>query len=245
MAWSRPIENIQLMGHQQHRYRNVFYNTRLEMFTPEEGRNEIRIIQPLESQRMRSWAFPVFLHRNVGAGPNVGDYICRSGMQNIMNNVYDDRFDGRCFACEQYSPELWNTDRILARSLMKSKRYLVYVVRAGNIMHLLLWSAPYTLVEAIIQRSSLRESPIDVSNPFSCPIISFEREGSGLQTRYNNIIIHEFLTSPIPESIDRSRVEFREFLNITSYEGLRAIMDPNSQVDEEPVAERVDRRLDI
>lgn len=218
----------------------------LKSFVPRDGDNRIRVIQPIEIDIMRFWGFETHFHRSVGIEGALegseeadlfGDYLCMERMGDVLAKIYGQSSvpTNKCYRCEERSADLWESDPALAKTYYPDRRYQVLVLDllSENPKEVLRWSAPWSLIEEIVSRSSNKETGeyIDVSDPFTGPLVSFDRAGKGVQTKYTNV---QVFSSPMPleESVADQRVGFKDFIIIPDYETLkRACLSETGEIE--------------
>jgi len=200
----------------------------IKMFVPRDGKNRIRVIQPLEIEELGFYGMEMHFHRSVGDEGEAlfGDYLCNARMKPVLKACYSDlEMSGSCFICSQQTTELWDTDPELAKAFYPDRRiwFLVYDLLADDPEEILLWSCPWTLHEEIVSRSSDEETTvyIDVSHPIKGVPVSFEKSGKGKLTRYTNIQIFK-TTMALSDSTLDQMIEFVDAINIPNPDVVKA-----------------------
>lgn len=206
---------------------SYFSRTTIKAYVPKEGKNRIRIVQPLEVGELLFYGLEMHFHRSVGdeGEEGYGDYLCNKIMKAFLRKMYDDIVvPANCFVCEQQTTELWDTDPQLAKTYYPDRRmwFFVHDLLSDDPEEVLLWSCPWTLQEEIVSRSTDEETQrfVDVSHPVDGVPVSFERQGMGKLTKYVNVQIFK---SPMPltsAALDQL-IEFREAIIIPEYEEVK------------------------
>jgi len=204
----------------------------IKAFVPKDGKNRVRIVQPIEVEELLFWAMDMHFHRDVGDKGTVlfGDYLCNARMKHILKAIYPKSaevkdMDGKCYQCDQQTSDLWDSNPELAKTYYPDERrwLLVNDLLSNDKEEVLLWSCPKTLCEEITSRSTNEETSVylDVSDPTNGVPVSFERTGSGKLTKYINV---QLFTEPLPltEAIDKGRIKFIDVIVIPTYEEVGA-----------------------
>ena len=215
----------------------------IKMYVPRDGKNRLRIVQPLEIEELDFWAMDMHFHRGIGDDGDdlFGDYLCNARMKNILKGIYPDdpeiaAMEGKCFECNQQTGDLWDTNPELAKSYHPDERRWILVndLLSDDKEEVMLWSAPKSLVEEITSKSTNEETQvyIDVSDPEDGVPVSFERSGKGKLTKYTNV---QLFSSPLPMEdggpVDKGRIEFKDAIVFPSYDLVKAAC-LNKTIDE-------------
>lgn len=204
----------------------------IKMFVPKEGENRLRIIQPMEVEEIGFYGLEMHFHRSVGdeGEPLFGDYLCCARMKNLLRDAYKGiEVPNSCFVCKQQTSELWDDNADLAKTYYPDRRMWLFVqnLKADDPEEILLWSAPWTLHEEIVSRSSDVETGayVDVSCPVEGVPVSFERTGMGKLTKYTNVQIFK-KSAPLTEELAAQRIYFKDALVIPADDSVeRAFMN--------------------
>jgi len=206
---------------------SYFDRSTVKSFVPKEGKNRIRIIQPLEVDELLFYGLEMHFHRSVGddGEEGFGDYLCNSIMKHFLRKMYDDIVvPAKCYVCEQQTSELWDTDPQLAKTFYPDRRmwFFVHNLLADDPQEVFLWSCPWTLYQEILSRSTDEETQrfVDVSHPTEGVPVSFERQGTGKLTKYVNVQIFKN-PMPLTEDALNQLPEFRDVLIIPEYEEVK------------------------
>ena len=206
-----------------------YIDPEIDMFVPHQGANKIRIIQPLELDEIGYYGLEVHFHRKVG--PMEDHYHCNKRM-----------FSKKCPICEKQTGELWDTDYEYAKSLYPDTRYLFWVLDLSkhntNKEKVFLWSCPRTLQEAILGQSHRKSADVylDVSHPEEGRAIYFDREGTGIGTKYVNIQLEDE-SDELDESLIDQMKEFMDCLILCTYDEVKAadegeVYEPEAEEEE-------------
>lgn len=200
----------------------------MKMYVPKDGKNKIRIIQPIEVSSIKFYGLEMHFHRGVGdEGSDLfGDYLCNQRMKGILQNVYPDlRIEHKCFRCEQQTPDLWDSNPDLAKSFYPERRmwFLVNDLLSDDAEEVLLWSCPWSVQEEIVSRSTNAETfeYIDVSHPKRGVPISFDKAGKGKLTKYTNVQLFK-TPHPLTDVVADQRVEFKDLIVFPPYDMIKA-----------------------
>jgi len=213
----------------------------LDTFIPKEGENCIRIVEPVEVEKLGFWAMTVRFHRNVGYDKDY--YLCNKWMRGKHGDEF--KFPGGCFIDEQQTSELWDEDPDLAKTYYPSPQrelMLVLDLSSEEPNKLLKFSCPKTLCEDIIGQSKRKGSDVyvDVSDPKDGVAVYFDRFGKGRDTRYKNVQLGED-TIPLDDSIADARVPLYDLLVVPSYDDVKTAFlgddDGGSKSYDEPEKE--------
>lgn len=222
---------------------SYFEKSVIKRFIPREGKNRVRIIQPLEIEELEFYGLEMHFHRNVGdEGEDLfGDYLCNKIMKNFLRVAYNDiKIPNNCFVCEQQTPELWDSEPGLAKTFYPDRRmwFFVHDLLSDDPGEVLLWSCPWTLHEEILSRSSDEETGryIDVSDPFEGVPVSFERAGMGRLTKYTNIQVFK-KPAPLAEETVDQMIFFKDALIIPEYETVKKAFLAGAEEETGPPAE--------
>lgn len=193
----------------------------VKVYLPKAGDNKIRIVQPLEVDELGFYGLEVHFHRNIG--PEQGDYLCNSRMKSILMRGYADlSLSSECPECEKQTSDLWDNKPEIAKTYYPTRRMWLWVLDllSEEPDEVKIWSAPWTLHEEILAHSHKKETEvyIPIDCPFEGPPITFTRTGKGLKdTKYTNVQVFE-KAYPLNDGHLEQMVEFRDCLNIPTYE---------------------------
>lgn len=200
----------------------------IKVFVPKDGKNRIRIVQPLEIEELEFYGMEMHFHRSVGdEGEDLnGDYLCNSRMKSILRDCYKGiDIPNKCFVCQQQTSDLWDSNPDLAKSYYPDRRMWLFVLNlmADDTEEVYLWSCPWTLHEEIVSRSSNAETMVyvDVSDPAKGVPVSFERSGKGKLTKYTNV---QLFTEPskLSSKVLDGLIEFKDAIVIPSEDIVKA-----------------------
>jgi len=223
----------------------------IKIFVPKDGKNRVRVVQPLEIEELEFYGMEMHFHRSVGdEGEELhGDYLCNSRMKNILRDCYKNiDIPNACYICQQQTGDLWDSNPTLAKSYYPDRRMwlLVQNLNADDPEEVCLWSCPWTLHEEIVSRSNDEETMayVDVSDPVKGVPVSFERSGKGKLTKYTNVQIFSEPTKLSAKLLDEL-IEFKDAIVIPAYDQVKAAFlnnidepDSSDESDEpEPVIE--------
>lgn len=230
----------------------------VKTYLPKTGRNEIRIVPPLEKDEMDFYGLEVHFHRNVGDKDveGFGDYLCVKKMARVfkefrLNDIYPKIESAKCFMCDQQTEELWNTDRDLAKSFYPAERVLMWVLdlKSETPDEVLLWSCPKSLCEEIINQSENTRTGevLDVSSTKrGCPVYFKKTQSNPKDFRtieYGGVQVAFSEPMPLENSICDQLVYFGDLLVIPEYDTVKAAY--NGTMSGNPAAQYEDKEDDI
>ena len=85
-----------------------YINPAIPMYIPADGQNCIRIVDPIELIEMGVYFYDVFFHRDVGYKSDY--FLCDK-----------EHARGPCPSCEMVTPELWDSDKDMAKKCQIEK----------------------------------------------------------------------------------------------------------------------------
>jgi hypothetical protein len=195
------------------------------MYFPADGQNCIRIVDPIELATMGVYFFDVFFHRDVGYK---SDYFLCDKEHNR----------GPCPSCEMVTPELWDSDKDMAKKLSSEMRRLIWVLdlqKPQEVGVLKLWSAPRTLSDEILTQSRRPDLNVfvDVAHPQDGIPVFFTRSGKGLYTKYTGVQLGQ-QAYPIGDDIAFQRFKFDDILQWAPYAEFAEALSLGQQAADQP-----------
>ena len=156
-----------------------------------EGEHCIRIL-PATWENPEDFAVAIWVHYNVG--PEENSYLCLRKMH-----------DEHCPVCDEQERAKREGDEELAYNLLPTKRFCIWLIdRDKESEGPILWAAPQTMINNInkICFNKRTGEVIQVDNPEEGYDIIFERNGSGLKSKYEGIRV-DTRPSPIHDNVDQ------------------------------------------
>ena len=185
-----------------------YLKTDLPVFVPQDGENVIRILPVLASDE----------HANL-FGVEIWHYF-------INNRLY---VSPRVFTGKHSDPvsekffEVRRTDEAAAQKYRGSKRFIMHILDYNDEKDpvLKIWPAPISLVDEIIAVSQVTRSGeiIPVEHPTKGRKIYFKKQGSGMNTRYCQMIIDDE-PCPIDLKLSEQIKPFKDIIKVDSEEVL-------------------------
>lgn len=193
-----------------------YINPDVPMYVPADGQNCIRIVDPIELIQLRVYFMDVFHHREVGYKNDY--FLCDKEMGR-----------GPCPMCELVTPDLWDTDKELAKKRSPDMRRLMWVLdlQKPQEAHILkLWSAPRTLSDEILTQSRRPDLNVymDIAHPKEGVPVFFNRAGKGLYTKYTGVQLGQ-QAYPIGDDVAFQRFEFNDILMWHEYAEMAEAMN--------------------
>lgn len=130
---------------------------------------------------------------------------------------------------EQYLALKNTGDMEAARKFQGSKRCVVFLLdlsKDANSKEVMIWAAPDNFISSIITLSRPRAGRgqlVDVSDPDDGRVITFNRTGAGIQTRYEAIVV-EPESSPVDDALASQIMRYGEFVYVPSPEEITAAL---------------------
>jgi hypothetical protein len=169
----RTAEDMKKRASQNGSSRDQTFSNDVQMFTPSEGDNNIRILPPTWDHA-KHFGYDVYMHYDIG--PDGAQYLCL------------DKMEGKpCPICEERLVATEKGDTEYADKLKPGKRVLVYVIdRDKEKEGVKLWSMSWTIDRdlcalAVDKRTGELYAIDDPEDGYD---VSFERKGTGLTTKY-------------------------------------------------------------
>lgn len=217
----RTVESVTRKSKQGSGLYDSYLSQDITTFKAKEGENTVRIMPPTWEDVEKwgdGWEITVFLHFNIG--PDNGTYLCLDKMS-----------QQRCPCCEARARALDDDER---DALRPSSRQLAWVIdRDNEKAGPQVWSLPVSLFRDINARSIDKKTntPILIDDPEDGYDLAFNREGSGLKTKY---VSTEVLRDPCPlhdkEDLQDRWIEYIEanplpdLLHFYDYEHIQKVL---------------------
>lgn len=172
----------------------------IRSWTPKAGAHDIRILPPTWDNA-RHYGYDVFAHYNVG--PDGTPFLCLKKMKNES-----------CPICDERSRAAREGDDELSDELKWRQRVACYVIVRGQEREgPMLWFMPKSFDTDLAKISTDKKdgSVYDVADPDEGYDVSFEREGQGLNTKYQGLVIDR-RKSPLSDD-DREYDDWIKFIS--------------------------------
>ena len=185
-----------------------YLKTDLPVFVPQDGENTIRILPALEEDE----------HANL-FGVEIWHYF-------INNRTY---VSPRVFTGKHSDPvsekffEVRKTDEAAAQKYRGTKRFIMHILDYSDANNpvLKIWPAPISLVDEIIAVSQVTRTGqvIPIEHPTKGRKIYFRKQGSGMNTRYCQMLIDDE-ECPIDPELSEQIKPFKDIIKVDSEEVL-------------------------
>jgi hypothetical protein len=172
-----------------------FIKDEYRTYSPKKGDNAVRILPRDEKEQAEHYTEEVWVH--YGIGPDNGSILCPMKMA-----------EEPCPICEERQRLEKKGDDEGAESLRVTRRALMWIVdRKNEDQGPLLWSAAWTVDRDISKQAKDRETGryYFIDDPEEGYDVYFDRDGEGLQTKYNG-----FQLSRRPSRVDIKYLDFVE-----------------------------------
>lgn len=210
---------------------SIFLDTIPGVFTPPEGDNVVRIIEPTW-ENAEHYGYDLFVH--YGIGPDECAYLC---LEKMLNE--------KCPICEERKrAHAASEDEEYVKSLRPSQRVAVWIInRDKEEDGPQIWNMPKKMDDNFTNLCVDKRTGelIQIVDPYEGFDIEFTRKGKGLKTKYVGEAISRH---PSPLSDDPAQLEeWREFvfehpipdvLNFYSYEYIQNVFGGGAASAEEP-----------
>lgn len=173
----RTVEEVVRRSKQAGSNFDSYLLSEVQLFKPKEGENTVRIMPPTWEDVEKygtGWELGVYVH--YGIGPDEGAYLCLDKMKGEDCPVCAARRDA--------------ADEEEEKAFRPSYRPLCWVIdRDNEKAGPMIWSMPVTMFKDINARSVDKKggTPILIDDPEEGFDLVFNREGSGLKTKYTGI----------------------------------------------------------
>lgn len=196
----------------------------IEIFTPIDGDNQIRIVPPLAEDKHASlWGLEVWTYYL-----NNRSFLSSRTLTDEGSDPIAEHF----FKIRQAEPEE-------AKKYRGAKRHLMFILDLNDDTETLkLWSAPPTLVDEFVRLSRNRRTGqlIPLEDPKEGRPIFFTKTGTGLGTKYTGVEVDSNVFE-LNEGLANELTTFEKLLDIpnreTLQEALEAIQNDNTTNNEE------------
>lgn len=183
----------------------------IEIFTPIDGDNQIRIVPPLsEDDHATLWGLEVWAYYL-----NNQSFLSSKTLKKADTDPIADHF----FKLRQSDPES-------AKTFRGVKRHLMFILDLNDDKEQLkLWAAPPTLVDEFIRLSKNRRTGqlIPLEDPKDGRIIFFTKTGTGIGTKYTGVEVGRE-PYPLDEALADELDTFESLLDIRSVVELNQVL---------------------
>lgn len=243
----RDTSAVQKRATQQGGMYDTFFDSRFTKFKADAGYNCIRILPP-GWEGADHFGYDYFLHSNVG--PDNSQYLCLDKMADLANSKGLE--GGRCPICEERRRLEREGEIEEANQMKASRRVGVWVIdrnneRDGPKFYDMSWTMDKDI--ASLQINKRTGEAILIDDPEEGYDFEFQREGTGLNTRY---IGKQIARQQSPISDDRKQQDaWLEFisdhpipdaLNFYDYEYIAKVFSGKAPVEKDEEEEEQPRR---
>jgi hypothetical protein len=227
---ARTVESVVRKSKQAGGLYDSYLAAEMQMYKPKEGEACVRILPPTWDDVEKwgdGWEIGVYIHYSVG--PDNGTYLCLDKMKGEP-----------CPVCEARRQI---TDQDEADQLKPGYRCLAWVIdRDNEKAGPMIWSMPVSLFRDINARSVDKKSnaPILIDDPEEGYDIIYNREGTGLKTKYTAV---EVSREPSPLH-DNEKLQARWLEYITEHPLPEVLNFYDAEHIEKVLFGKTDRRKD-
>lgn len=181
------LDRVQSRNQREARPDPMWNSEDLTFFTPQEGRNRIRILPPFwgNGSEQEFWSFQIDIH--FGIGPDDISYVCPERQKGIPGHKRE-----KCPVCAEATNLHNNGQQEEARQFWPRARRAMWVIdRQDEEAGPKLWTCAKTLDDNIADIAAHPDNNgvlnlCDSNDGFD---VLFQREGTGIRTRYTGVTI--------------------------------------------------------
>lgn len=169
----RNTDEVKNRAKQDYSSRDGFLKADINIFTPKEGDNYLRILPPTWNDPQH-YGLDIYVHYQIGA--DKGNYLCLSKMQNKP-----------CPICEEMDKALKENDEDYAKELKSTKRVLMYMIdRSEEEKDVFAWPASWTIDRDICLQAydDKTGETLLIDDPEEGYDVTIRRVGKGMNTKY-------------------------------------------------------------